>query len=209
MTGPIPRQRTPYRFAAMAVQCTWCRTQPGRLCTNQRQTEDRRKDVHGATGSTTDGGDGRQSGAIGSIIECMSELPEDAPRLRAILAHLDKQVADTETVGIYLQLQRQAVQDALARAEAPPPRRRGGPRVKGATGLPAMAQTHARPAFVVQHKRTSAGPEPAQIHLADCTMIEGTPHPIRDHDARGALAEPTIEPCAFCRPDTELGIDVA
>ncbi|MFG2963544.1 hypothetical protein ACGFZS_09670 [Streptomyces sp. NPDC048288] len=40
--------RRPYRFAAMAVQCTWCRARPGALCTNQRGTEDRRRDVHSA-----------------------------------------------------------------------------------------------------------------------------------------------------------------
>ncbi|MET8765510.1 hypothetical protein [Streptomyces sp. NPDC004658] len=48
MTTPIPRQRRPYRFAAMAVQCTWCRARPGELCTNQRGTQDRRRDVHSA-----------------------------------------------------------------------------------------------------------------------------------------------------------------
>ncbi|UXY28168.1 DUF6233 domain-containing protein [Streptomyces sp. HUAS TT20] len=44
------------------------------------------------------------------------------------------------------------------------------------------------------------------IHTDDCTMIEGTPHPIGDHEARVALMDPNIEPCAFCRPDTELGV---
>ncbi|MGW0869908.1 zinc finger domain-containing protein [Streptomyces sp. NPDC002740] len=45
MTGPIPQQRRPYRFAAMAVQCSWCRARPGALCTNQRGTKDRRTSV--------------------------------------------------------------------------------------------------------------------------------------------------------------------
>ncbi|MEU6535558.1 hypothetical protein [Streptomyces sp. NPDC047000] len=44
----LPRQRRPYRFAAMAVQCTWCRARVGELCTNQRGTQDRRRDVHSA-----------------------------------------------------------------------------------------------------------------------------------------------------------------
>ncbi|WP_033530604.1 zinc finger domain-containing protein [Streptomyces galbus] len=44
----VARPRRPYRFAAMAVQCTWCRAQVGALCTNQRSTQDRRKDVHEA-----------------------------------------------------------------------------------------------------------------------------------------------------------------
>lgn len=62
----------------------------------------------------------------------MSELPPDPRRLRAILAHLDKQLsdnaavaayldeqlADSKTVGTYLLLQRKAVQTALTQAEA-------------------------------------------------------------------------------------------
>lgn len=141
----------------------------------------------------------------------MSELPPDPPRLRAILAHLDQQLADTETIGIYLRLQRQAVQAALARAEQPPPHqpRRPGRLPKGATGLPALPPAHVRPGYVVQQQRTPRGPEPAVIHVGDCTMIEGTPHPIRDHEARVALTDPNIRPCDFCRPDSELGVDVA
>ncbi|MFF7946991.1 DUF6233 domain-containing protein [Streptomyces griseorubiginosus] len=141
----------------------------------------------------------------------MSELPPDPPRLRAILAHLDKQLTDHETVGIYLRLQRDAVLAALARAEAPPPaRRRGGHLPKGAAPLRSMGITHAptRPRFVVQQKRTPRGPEPAIIHLGDCSMIEGTPHPISEHDARVSLTDPNLEACGFCRPDTELGMDV-
>ncbi|MDQ0904364.1 hypothetical protein QFZ22_000349 [Streptomyces canus] len=137
----------------------------------------------------------------------MSELPPDAPRLRAILTHLDKQIADNDTVGIYLRLQRQAVQDALARNETPPPRRPGR-LAKGAAPLRSMGIAHAqsRPRFVVQQKRTPRGPEPAIIHVDDCSMLEGTPHPISEHDARVSLTDPNLEPCAFCRPDTELGI---
>jgi hypothetical protein len=137
----------------------------------------------------------------------MSELPPDAPRLRAILAHLDKQVADHEAVGIYLRLQRQAVQEALARAETPPQRGPGRPS-KGAAPLRSMgiSQVQPRPQFVVQQKRTPRGPEPAIIHLGDCSMIEGTPHPISEHDARVSLTDPNLEACSFCRPDTELGI---
>ncbi|MFC8361108.1 DUF6233 domain-containing protein [Streptomyces griseorubiginosus] len=138
----------------------------------------------------------------------MTDLPPDAPRLRAILAHLEQQVADHEAVGIYLRLQRDAVQAALARAEAPaPPQRRGRP-PKGAAQLRGLGMAHAsvRPQFVVQQKRTPRGPEPSIIHLGDCSMIEGTPHTIAEHDARVSLTDPTIEACAFCRPDTELGI---
>lgn len=136
----------------------------------------------------------------------MNELPPDPARLRAILAHLEQQLANNDTVGIYLRLQRDAVQVALARAEAPPPRR---PRLpKGGANLGPVAQISVRPQFVVQQKRTPRGPEPAIIHLGDCSMIEGTPHRITEHDARVALTDPTIEACAFCRPDSELGMDV-
>ncbi|MFG2386573.1 DUF6233 domain-containing protein [Streptomyces avermitilis] len=43
----------------------------------------------------------------------------------------------------------------------------------------------------MQQKRTPHGPEPAVIHLADCTMIEGTPHCIRADEARAAFTERT------------------
>ncbi|MEU5176699.1 MULTISPECIES: DUF6233 domain-containing protein [Streptomyces] len=39
--------------------------------------------------------------------------------------------------------------------------------------------------------------------------IEGTPHRIRADEARAALTDPTVTPCSFCRPDTDLGIDLA
>jgi hypothetical protein len=136
----------------------------------------------------------------------VNELPPDPPRLRAILAHLEKQLAENDTVGIYLRLQRDAVQAALAHAEAPPPRK---PRLpKGGANLPPVAQISVRPQFVVQQKRTPQGPEPAIVHAGDCSMIEGTPHRITEHDARVALTDPTIEACGFCRPDSELGMDV-
>ncbi len=49
------------------------------------------------------------------MVHAMSELPPDSPRLRAILAHLDKQLAENETAGIYLRLQRRAVLAVLER----------------------------------------------------------------------------------------------
>ncbi|NUS83006.1 MAG: hypothetical protein HOY75_09680 [Streptomyces sp.] len=48
MTQPAPRKSVPYRFAAMAITCAWCRARQGQLCTNQRGTNDRRRDVHSA-----------------------------------------------------------------------------------------------------------------------------------------------------------------
>ncbi|MEV7242758.1 DUF6233 domain-containing protein [Streptomyces sp. NPDC093248] len=136
-------------------------------------------------------------------------LPPDPRRLRVILAHLDGEIADNETVATYLRLQREAVLTALGRAERPPQQQRPGRNVKGAGPLPAFAPPPARTGYVVQQKRSTHGPEPAFIHLADCTMIEGTAHPIRADEARAALTDPTITACPFCRPDTELGIDLA
>ncbi|MEU0599932.1 DUF6233 domain-containing protein [Streptomyces sp. NPDC006393] len=140
----------------------------------------------------------------------MSQLPPDPSRLRAILAHLDRQIAENDTVGRYLRLQYDAVQKALARAEKPalPPRRPSRP-VKGGGSLPAFAPAQGRTGYVVQRQRTPTGPDPALIHLADCSMIEGAPHRIRADEARAALTDPTIERCTFCRPDTELGVDLA
>nr|WP_202458389.1 DUF6233 domain-containing protein [Streptomyces sp. SID5464] len=131
-------------------------------------------------------------------------MPPDSRRLRAILAYLDQQLADEETIVTYLRLQREAVRAALARAEAPPPRRSRLP--KGGTGLGPMAQIAPRPQFVVQQKRTARGPQPAIIHVGDCSMIEGTPYWITEHDARVSITDPNIEACQFCRPDTELGV---
>ncbi|MEU9445956.1 DUF6233 domain-containing protein [Streptomyces sp. NPDC048304] len=140
----------------------------------------------------------------------MSELPPDPPRLRAILAYLDRQIAENDTVGRYLRLQHDAVRKALTRAERPaPPPRRPSRAVKGGGSLPAFSPAQVRTGYVVQQKRTPTGPEPAFVHLADCSMIEGAPHPIRADEARAALTDPIIEPCAFCRPDTELGVDLA
>ncbi|MGW4731911.1 DUF6233 domain-containing protein [Streptomyces shenzhenensis] len=138
----------------------------------------------------------------------MNELPPDPPRLRAILAHLERQLTESETIATYLRLQRDAVQAALARAETPPARRRTR-LAKGGDRLPALAQSTGRPGFVVQQERTADGLAPATVHVDDCTMIKGACHPIRVHEARVALTDPSIAACAFCRPDTEVGIDLA
>ncbi|MGW4569470.1 DUF6233 domain-containing protein [Streptomyces sp. NPDC004561] len=139
----------------------------------------------------------------------MSLLPPDPRRLRAILAYIEEQLAANETVAVYLRLQRDAVLAALARAERPQPQQRPKRKVKGGGPLPGFNPPPASTGCVIQQKRTPAGPEPAVVHQADCAMIEGTPHRIRADEARAALTDPTIEPCAFCRPDTELGIDLA
>ncbi|MEV0170817.1 DUF6233 domain-containing protein [Streptomyces sp. NPDC050803] len=140
----------------------------------------------------------------------MPALPPDASRLRAILAFLDARIAENETVSIYLRLQRDAVRAALVRAEDHPTR---PPKPEQPPRRPAVAPSFAlnrrersSTGYVVEQKRTPHGSEPATIHVDDCTMIEGTPHPIKAHEARVALTDPNIEPCGFCRPDSELGI---
>jgi hypothetical protein len=139
----------------------------------------------------------------------MTQLPPDPARLRMILAFLDRQIVDVETVAIYLRLQRDAVREALVRAERPP-QRQATRRPKGGGPLSSFTPPSSKGVgFVVQQKRTPTGPVPALIHLDDCTMIEGTPHRVRADEARAALSDPNIEPCPFCRPDTELGIDLA
>jgi hypothetical protein len=139
----------------------------------------------------------------------VSQLPPDPSRLRVILSHLERQMAEHETLAVYLRLQRDAVLAALARTERRP-RRRTAPRAKGAGSLPGFAPAAGRAeGFVVQQKRTPDGPEPALVHLADCTVIEATSHRIRPDEARTALAAADIEACRFCRPDTALGIDLA
>ncbi|MER5546480.1 DUF6233 domain-containing protein [Streptomyces sp. NPDC001233] len=136
-------------------------------------------------------------------------LPPDPHRLRAILAFLNEQIADNDTLATYLRIQRDAVRDALARAERPAQQQPSARGVKGSRSLPGFSAAPTKTGYVVQQKRTPHGPEPAFIHLSDCAMIEGTPHRIRADEARAALTDPNIVPCTFCRPDTELGIDLA
>ncbi|MFF4709254.1 DUF6233 domain-containing protein [Streptomyces sp. NPDC001297] len=145
----------------------------------------------------------------------MSELPSDAPRLRAILAHLDQQIADTDTIGTYLRLQRDAVQAALSRtghtttprSALPTPQRRprqlpqGQP--QGGTASPPVG-------LVTEEQRKDGGPSGGMIHTAAC-MPHMQLRPITPETARQVLAKDSafFTPCPLCRPDTDLGIDVA
>ncbi|MFF5004696.1 DUF6233 domain-containing protein [Streptomyces phaeochromogenes] len=133
----------------------------------------------------------------------MTELPPDPVRLRAILAHLDKQIVDTETVGIYLRLQREGVLDALTRAEGQPP-----PQPQR-HGMPSHAQTRTPKGaggYLVERK--GADEQQAFIHARDCTMIGGKGHSISGHEARVALTDTSFRACTWCRPDSELGMDL-
>lgn len=142
----------------------------------------------------------------------MAELPDDPPRLRVLLAYLDRQIAETDTVTTYLGLLRAEVQQALARAEGPAPRQRSMRRAKGASG-PLPSTGLFRPAragdYEVQIMRTPDDPSDIVVHVAGCERITGTPRRMRADETRALLVEPGIKPCATCRPETELGIDVA
>ncbi|WP_189308926.1 DUF6233 domain-containing protein [Streptomyces brasiliensis] len=138
----------------------------------------------------------------------MSQLPPDPARLRVILAHLERQIAENETVGLYLRLQRDAVVAALADLDRLP-RGRSRRVAKGGGSLPGFVPPPVQTGYVVQRERTPSEPAPALIHVADCGLVVGACRPIRADEARAALTDSTVEPCPSCRPDTELGIDVA
>jgi hypothetical protein len=139
----------------------------------------------------------------------VNELPPDAPRLREILAYLDRQLEDHDTVATYLQLQRDAVQAALADTgtapapSTPPPR--STPRPATAPPFAPTRSQRKSTGFVVDHQPAAIGPEPARIHVDDCTSVVD-PQPISGQDARAALLDPSVTACAMCRPDDELGI---
>ncbi|MGW4441968.1 DUF6233 domain-containing protein [Streptomyces sp. NPDC004682] len=140
----------------------------------------------------------------------MAELPPDAPRLQVILAHLDRQIAENSTVDTYLRLQRAAVQKALARSEPPPRQQRPTRLAKGASGpLPAFTRMARTAAYAVEQKRSTDDPNPAVVHLAHCKVITGSSRTAEADDARAALMDPNFEPCPECRPESELGIDLA
>ncbi|MEU6379628.1 DUF6233 domain-containing protein [Streptomyces sp. NPDC046909] len=143
----------------------------------------------------------------------MFELPSDPLRLRMILDFLDDQVARNQTIGIYLSVQQQAVQRALSVAEAqtaavhpslrPHRGAAGGKPVAGAA--PSRGEGEAQ-GFMIEQRRTPNGPEEATVHLDDCTMASDRTHRVSTHGARLALTDAQLEACAFCRPDTELGL---
>ncbi|QYX80244.1 DUF6233 domain-containing protein [Streptomyces akebiae] len=140
----------------------------------------------------------------------MSALPPDTPRLRAILRYLDEQITDNETVGVYLRLQHDAVSKALARNEGPAAAQPAQTPQESPDALPAFAGGRRglnATGFAVERQPRAIGPEPARIHTDDCRNA-GPTHPITAHDARAALFDPMVQACGFCRPDTELGIDL-
>ncbi|MER6350699.1 DUF6233 domain-containing protein [Streptomyces sp. NPDC001634] len=63
--------------------------------------------------------------------------------------------------------------------------------------------------YVIEPKQHPKHPEPARIHLADCTMAQRKTSPISEHDARlGLTKDPdNIAACPFCEPDKTLGLE--
>lgn len=140
----------------------------------------------------------------------MNELPPDPARLRAILAWLDQQLADTETVAVYLRLQRDAVQQALTQAGTPATSRVQEPTPPHPAAVPTPAQNPRRPGkpYALERVKTADGPVPTTVHMADCHMAGELVHKVNAMEARLALTDSGLAACGFCRPDTELGIDV-
>jgi len=138
----------------------------------------------------------------------MNDLPPDPARLRTILAYLDKQLADEETVVTYLRLQRDTVRQALAHAEGEQPTQ-PQPRPSQPSARPAPATPRRRPSkpFQLERRRIPDGPMPTAVHTADCHMAGEMTHSVNGVEARLAIEDAGLSVCAFCRPDQQLGLD--
>ncbi|WP_435253656.1 DUF6233 domain-containing protein [Streptomyces sp. 1222.5] len=126
--------------------------------------------------------------------------------LGIVLAHLDGALAETEAVGIYLQLQRQAVQRALAATERPS--RGPGPAPAPSPAHPAVQPP--RPAgFMVEQRLQAGHPLAAAVHVAGCQQTERETRPVTAAEARQALTQDPkfFRPCEFCRPQQRLGTE--
>ncbi|MGW3442202.1 DUF6233 domain-containing protein [Streptomyces sp. NPDC001076] len=136
----------------------------------------------------------------------MSELPPDPARLRVILAHLDKQMADHETIGTYLRLQRDAVQAAIAKAEIRQKPRATQPPQQGPRRMKLRPGT-----YMLEPKIRPDHPRPAYVHIGGCTAVERPASECTLRQAELALNQQAVgaQPCPACRPDMALGIDVA
>ncbi|MFE9645290.1 DUF6233 domain-containing protein [Streptomyces sp. NPDC006365] len=140
----------------------------------------------------------------------MTDLPPDPPRLRAILAHLEQQIAENETVHTYLELQRDGVLQALDKAEGGEPQRAETPPLAARTSNPPAPQSRRRPSkpFKLGRSHTPDGPLPSSVHLADCHMAGALPHFVHAMEARLAITDANLEICQICRPDTLLDLDL-
>ncbi|MFF3000935.1 DUF6233 domain-containing protein [Streptomyces sp. NPDC057950] len=139
----------------------------------------------------------------------MADLPPDPARLRAILAHLDRQLADTDAIRAYLRLQREALQRALQAAGRPPRPTRPQPRPALAP-LPFPAErppngpTGAGDGYMLESKRHPKTPQPAVLHVANCTMAGRKTSPISAAQFRTVVRDTEyIETSGFCRPEAK------
>ncbi|MFF2383788.1 DUF6233 domain-containing protein [Streptomyces sp. NPDC058108] len=147
----------------------------------------------------------------------MSELPPDPPRLRAILAHLDRQLAETDTVRMYLQLQRQQVQRALDTAGRTPargPRQQSGRAPELPPAAPAMrplsGPTGDGSGFMLEMKKHPTHPNPAILHVDSCTMASQKTFALGAGELQAALREgEDVAPCEFCRPQNKIDEAIA
>ncbi|MFE9250802.1 DUF6233 domain-containing protein [Streptomyces sp. NPDC007088] len=72
-----------------------------------------------------------------------------------------------------------------------------------------MAATEPRVGYLVEQQSGHQGAGPAMIHLTDCPTVGKALPRVRADEARAALTDPGFGSCPRCRPDSELGIDVA
>lgn len=153
-------------------------------------------------------------------IERMSELPPDPARLHAILAHLDRQLADTDTLRTYLRLQREEVLRALQTARQPtrPPRptqRQVRPALAPApfpnlTARQPNGPTGAGDGYMLEIKRHPKDPEPAVLHVDSCTRATQKTSPITPDEFRVALRDTEyVQTCRYCRPEDEPDYAIA
>lgn len=139
----------------------------------------------------------------------MSDLPPDPARLRAILAHLDRQLADAETIRTYLRLQREEVQRALQAAGRPSRPSRPQPRPTLApptfpAGRSPNSPTGAGDGYMLESKRHPKGPRPAVLHVDSCTRARRTTSPISAAQFRVSVLDTEyIETCSFCQPEAK------
>ncbi|MER6443106.1 DUF6233 domain-containing protein [Streptomyces sp. NPDC001185] len=142
----------------------------------------------------------------------MSDLPPDPARLRAILAHLDRQLADADTIRTYLRLQREEVQRALQAASRPArPTRSTRPQLRPAlTPAPFPAErspsgpTGVGDGYMLEIKRHPTDPRPGVLHVDSCTMANRKTSPISAAQFRVAIRDTEyIETCSFCRPEAK------
>ncbi|MFF3140841.1 DUF6233 domain-containing protein [Streptomyces sp. NPDC057927] len=119
------------------------------------------------------------------------------------MGYLETAIADNETVHVYLDLQRGHVLDALKVME-------GGTLHRApAVPAPASEPRQERPSsgFKIGRVRTPDGAIPASVHTDDCGMSGPLTKAVSAMDARVAIVDGQLEVCAYCRPDTALGVD--